>query len=208
VLHFDGLALGSTTPVPFDRSAIDARIRQPFTRDYYARGGIDVSQLLAPYLDRAPRVYGPEFDRTALVNVNRDLFPRDEFAAAWDCRQPAVQAESTPNIQARPAARYEGYVETVSCDFISGWAWDAARSATPLTVDLYEGDRRLASSDAARFRPDLADARKGNGCHAFVTATPRAVRDGHPHSIRAVVKDSSFTLTPLAGASAPITCGR
>jgi spermidine synthase len=80
VLLFDFFALGSTDPVRFDRSAIEARIQQPFTRDYYARAGINVGELLAPYLNQAPRVYGPEFDRTSLVNVNRDLFPKDEFA--------------------------------------------------------------------------------------------------------------------------------
>jgi spermidine synthase len=80
VLLFDFLALGSTAPVPFDRSAIEARSKQPFTRDYYVRGGIDLDALLAPYLNRGHVGYGPDFDRSSLVNVNRDLFPRDEFA--------------------------------------------------------------------------------------------------------------------------------
>jgi spermidine synthase len=80
VLLFDFLALGSTTSVLFDRSAIEARIKQPFTHDYYRRAGIDLDALLAPHLNRAPRTYGPEFDRTSLVNVNRDLFPKDEFS--------------------------------------------------------------------------------------------------------------------------------
>jgi hypothetical protein len=80
VLVFDFFALGSTAPVRFDRSAIEARIGQPFTRDYYARAGINLGELLAPYLNQAPRPFGPEFDRASLVNVNRDLFPKDEFA--------------------------------------------------------------------------------------------------------------------------------
>ena len=80
VLLFDFLALGSTTPVPFDRRAIEARIKQPFTHDYYLRAGIDLDGLLAPYLNAAPRTYGPEFDRASLVNLNRDLFPKDEFS--------------------------------------------------------------------------------------------------------------------------------
>jgi hypothetical protein len=48
--------------------------------DYYRRGEIDIEKLLAPYLLRDPRAYGPDFDRQALVDVNRDLFPKDEFA--------------------------------------------------------------------------------------------------------------------------------
>ena len=119
VLHFEGLALGSTTPVRFDRSAIEARIRQQFTHDYYSRAGIALDQLLAPYLNHAPRVYGPEFDRTSLVNVNRDLFPKDEFAVKWDCSEPAAsQAGSTPNAQSKPPGGYEGFLEKVSCDVI------------------------------------------------------------------------------------------
>ena len=57
VLLFDFFALGSTTPVIFDRSAIDVRIRQPFTHDYYVRAGVDVGALLASYVNRATHVW-------------------------------------------------------------------------------------------------------------------------------------------------------
>jgi spermidine synthase len=209
VLLFEGLALGSTTPVRFARSAIEARIQQRFTHDYYGRAGIALDQLLAPYLKQAPRVYGPEFDRTSLVNVNRDLFPKDEFAVQWDCSEPAAsQAESRPSAQSKPPGGYEGFLDKVSCDFISGWVWDTSQPGAALTVDLYDGDRRLATSVADRFRPDLWDARKGNGCHAFVEATPPEIKDGRPHSIRAVAKGTSFTLGPLPDTPSSITCAR
>ena len=80
VLVFEDMAIGTTIPLSLDRPAIADRMRQPFTRDYYRRGEIDIEKLLAPYLLRDPRVYGPDFDRQALVDVNRDLFPKDEFA--------------------------------------------------------------------------------------------------------------------------------
>jgi spermidine synthase len=209
VLLLEGLALGSTTPVQFDRSAIEARIQQRFTRDYYGRAGIALDQLLAPLLKQAPRYYGPEFDRTSLVNVNRDLFPKDEFAVQWDCSGPAPsQAESRPSVQSKPPGGYEGFLDKVSCDFISGWVWDTSQPGAALTVDLYEGDRRLATSVADRFRPDLWNARKGNGCHAFVEATPPEIKDGRPHSIRAVAKGTSFRLGPLPDTPSSITCAR
>jgi hypothetical protein len=209
VLLLEGLALGSTTPVQFDRSAIEARIQQRFTRDYYGRAGIALDQLLAPLLKQAPRYYGPEFDRTSLVNVNRDLFPKDEFAVQWDCSGPAPsQAESRPSVQSRPPGGYEGFLDKVSCDFISGWVWDTSQPGAALTVDLYEGDRRLATSVADRFRPDLWNARKGSGCHAFVEATPPEIKDGRPHSIRAVAKGTSFRLGPLPDTPSSITCAR
>jgi spermidine synthase len=83
VLVFTDLAIGSMTPVTFDRTAIESRIQQSFTRDYYLHGGIDLATLLAPYVSHEPMTYGPEFDRTRLVDVNRDLFPKDEFAIGY-----------------------------------------------------------------------------------------------------------------------------
>ena len=62
-----------------DRTAIDRRMQDPFTRDYYARGGMAIDAALRPCLEKAPKVYGPDFDRTKLVELNRDLFPKDEF---------------------------------------------------------------------------------------------------------------------------------
>ncbi len=82
VLVFEGLAVGSSTPVIFDRLAVQARMQEHFTRDYYTAAQIDLHGLLQPYLARDPQVVGPDFDRRLLVDLNRDLFPKDEFAAA------------------------------------------------------------------------------------------------------------------------------
>jgi hypothetical protein len=83
VLLFDYLAIGGTMPLSVDRRVIVERMRLPFTRDYYRRGAVDIEALLAPYLMQEPTVYGPEVDRGKLVDVNRDLFPKDEFAVAY-----------------------------------------------------------------------------------------------------------------------------
>jgi hypothetical protein len=40
---------------------------------------MDLARDLQPYLDTPARRFGPELDRAALADVNRDLFPRDEF---------------------------------------------------------------------------------------------------------------------------------
>ena len=61
-------------------SAIQARMQEHFTRDYYTTAQIDLHGLLQPYLARDPQVVGPDFDRRLLVDLNRDLFPKDEFA--------------------------------------------------------------------------------------------------------------------------------
>jgi spermidine synthase len=79
VLVFERLAAGSETAIEFDQAAISHRMEDPFTRDYYARGGIALDVAVRPCLEKTPAVYGPDFDRTTLVDLNRDLFPKDEF---------------------------------------------------------------------------------------------------------------------------------
>lgn len=86
VLVFKGIAVRSNTPLTFDRSAIRGRMQHPFTRDYYTRGDIPLDALLEPYLADDPRAYGPDFNRDALDDLNRDLFPKDEFAIARTTR--------------------------------------------------------------------------------------------------------------------------
>lgn len=86
VVVFRDLALGSLSAIPFDPDVVRSRMTQPFTRDYYQRGGVDLETLLRPYLHAAPTVYGPEFDRRLLVDLNRDLFPKDEFAIGYTGR--------------------------------------------------------------------------------------------------------------------------
>jgi spermidine synthase len=83
VVAFEGLALGSMEPVRFDPVELQGRIQQTAIRQYYLRGGVDIVKLLTPYFSASPRTYGPEFDRTTLEDVNRDLFPKDEFSVRY-----------------------------------------------------------------------------------------------------------------------------
>jgi spermidine synthase len=81
VFH-DSLALGSESPILFDRTQVVQRLQHAFTRDYYRRGGVDIDTLINDFLKDEPKSFGPDFDRTALTDVNRDLFPKDEFAVS------------------------------------------------------------------------------------------------------------------------------
>lgn len=80
VLSFGSIVLGSNEPIVFDRDALRARLADPDVRRHYMAAGIPIGPLLAPYLDSRPGVYGPEFDRSTLADVNTDLFPKDEFS--------------------------------------------------------------------------------------------------------------------------------
>jgi len=80
VLSYGDIVLGSNEPIAFDAAAIRARLADPDARAYYAGAVVDIDALLTPYLDRAPRVYGPADDRSKLTDINTDLFPKDEFS--------------------------------------------------------------------------------------------------------------------------------
>jgi spermidine synthase len=79
VLALHDVAVGSLTPIPFDPERIAERLRAPFTHAHYAAGRVDIEAELRRYLSTPPQTFGPDVDRAALTDLNRDLFPRDEF---------------------------------------------------------------------------------------------------------------------------------
>ena len=84
-LSFGDILMGSNEPIRFEPAEIRARLKAPAVQEYYYRAGIDIDGLLAPYLDRAPRIIGPA-NRPSRTDLNEDLFPRDEFGVPY--RQP------------------------------------------------------------------------------------------------------------------------
>ncbi len=80
-LSFGDIIVGSTSPIRFDPTEIRARLDAPGVQDYYSRAGIDINDLLAPYLNGSPRSVGGAGRGRA--DVNEDLFPRDEFGVPY-----------------------------------------------------------------------------------------------------------------------------
>jgi predicted membrane-bound spermidine synthase len=78
VVAMPGILIGSQEPIPMDRAAIEARLGDAATQEYFDRARIDIRKLLATYLD-APTIYTPTYPRQQLADVNTDLFPKDEF---------------------------------------------------------------------------------------------------------------------------------
>ena len=76
----DTLILGSNEKIDWDINKISDRLRNPFTKSYYARVGVDVENLIQVF-NAYHKVFTPEFDRSKLTNYNTDLFPKDEFLA-------------------------------------------------------------------------------------------------------------------------------
>jgi len=81
VLEVGDTLLGSDRPVPFDPTLVRRRLDDPFVRGHYARGGIDPDALLEDVLGAPRSRWGPEDDRSALVDINTDLHPKDEYLA-------------------------------------------------------------------------------------------------------------------------------
>jgi hypothetical protein len=71
--------------------------------------------------------------------------------------------------EARPARTVEiqGLVDNITQDRLYGWAWNAARPAEGLAIELRVKDEAVATTTADRLRPDLARAGIGDGRHAF-----------------------------------------
>jgi spermidine synthase len=91
VVALEETLLGSNEPIPFDREGVRARLRDPAVRAHFERAGIDIERVFRGVLKRAPGVYGPAHDRSALADLNTDLFPRDEYLAGERLRPAAAR---------------------------------------------------------------------------------------------------------------------
>lgn len=127
-------------------------------------------------------------------------------APASSAPAPGASAPPASGAAATPAAGLEGFLENVTCDELRGWAWDPSQPDRPLSVEIYDGERLLKTVTADQFRQDLVDSHKGNGRHLFIERPPAELKDGKPHTIRAVVSGSGYALRPLPEAKTTMTC--
>lgn len=79
VVSLPGLLIGSRAPIAVDRTAVLSRASEVGVRGHFERAGVNLAALLAMFLPDEVATFGPDFDRTALTDVNTDLFPKDEF---------------------------------------------------------------------------------------------------------------------------------
>jgi hypothetical protein len=89
---------------------------------------------------------------------------------------------------------FAGSIDGVDDQQIGGWAWDSQRPNTPLTVDIYVDDTKLAAVSADQFRPDLRDANIGDGKHGFALPSPAALKDGKAHAVRVKIAGTGITI--------------
>lgn len=68
---------------------------------------------------------------------------------------------------ALPNHTLQGYVDEANHTRITGWVWDPQQPERWITLELCDGDARLAKVTANQYRPDLRQAGIGDGRHAF-----------------------------------------
>jgi alginate O-acetyltransferase complex protein AlgJ len=145
--------------------------------------------FLAENFSRAVYVWDKGF-QLALIEQERPDIVLDEMA---ERKLMGVPPDDLPGSDEEP--RYEGSHDSANCEAISGWAWDAAHPEAVVTVDIYEDQRLIASLAAASFRPDLLEAGKGNGYHAFVYTPAARLADGRPHAITVKINGTASSLS-------------
>ena len=85
-----------------------------------------------------------------------------------------------------------GYVDELSLQTISGWAWNPAQPDEPVTVEILDGNRVVLELTADMFRADLQQF--GNGHHAFVVNAPVTLFPGSRHNVRVRRKSDAAVL--------------
>lgn len=101
---------------------------------------------------------------------------------------------SRQTITLYPDHLVQGSLDTVNASFISGWALDKADLNRAVTVNLYDGDRHMATVVADQLRQDFLDSGVGTGRYAFSIDTPKELMDGQSHWVRARIAGASRDL--------------
>jgi spermidine synthase len=101
VLSLPHMIIGSNQPIPWSVQSLRRQINSLDLRPHFAAAGLDLPWLLLPFLepDVPVSLYGPEFDRSTLTDLNTDVFPKDELSlpALWDKKVPDYRLTSSPS---------------------------------------------------------------------------------------------------------------
>ncbi len=100
-------------------------------------------------------------------------------------------------------AEYEGMVDGLRDGVLLGWARSISVPDRPITVELFDGQDRIARQLSNGYRDDLMGAGKSQGRCAFAFDLPISMLDGREHSLRVVVAGTSIELR-----NGPIQFGR
>ncbi len=148
-----------------------------------------LERALRDYADWHPAAKGFPFDSetsAALVPVRTG----EQIAARHWARRPKASAgpgaeerlgkvlallEGVTRLEPPHTAIVEGWVDHVSAQGVTGWAWSPLYPDLRLPVSVWRNDRKVADLIATEFRPDLATMGKGDGRFGFAFPFGEAV---------------------------------
>jgi glycosyltransferase involved in cell wall biosynthesis len=121
------------------------------------------------------------------------LYPGDD-AQQWAFCAPRLGAgERLEALRRRLEARagmpvaapspLQGFLDGLDGERLSGWAFDPARPAVPVWLEVLDGEAVIARVQANRYRADLAAAGYGDGRCGFELQLAACLRGGH-HELR------------------------
>lgn len=71
--------VGSNEPIEVDNAKLAARLESAFSTAYYKQAGFDTKAYVTALTTHKPVAFGLGYDRSALKDLNTDLFPKDEY---------------------------------------------------------------------------------------------------------------------------------
>jgi hypothetical protein len=71
------ILIGSNEPIEWNSHVAKTKLSNEFSTRHYQSGGIQLDHM--EQLEIEPKTFGPDFDRSAIVDFNTDLYPKDEY---------------------------------------------------------------------------------------------------------------------------------
>ncbi len=87
-----------------------------------------------------------------------------------------------------------GTLDRVTAESIDGWAFDPARPDAAIAVAIFDGETKIATVRADRYRKDLEEAGHGDGRHAFHLTFPKGFFGLPAHRIAVRIEESGREL--------------
>ena len=86
------------------------------------------------------------------------------------------------------------HLDTADETIIEGWVWDPERPDAVIEVDIYDGEKPIATVAAGNLREDLVVEKIGDGRHSFSFATPADIKDGNRNMIHVFIAGTKTEL--------------
>jgi hypothetical protein len=178
-------------------------------------------------------VYGGYYIVNQLFDAGLITFGWQTYAwsgGAWDSRAQLRQVENGVDddqldadlgmvadygqwpIAPPPPSATRGWLDSVSCDQLAGWAQDPNSPTTSIPVDIYVDGPAGSGTGLGRFpaandRSDLCSA-IGSCNHGFTIQPPATLYDGHAHTVYAygIAVTPGATNSLLSGAPKTLHC--